>query len=375
MRLIILIPTFQRPSTLVWSLQSVIRQKFANLKIEKKIFVLNNDPNYREKVNQSVSFVLNNNIDHEFDHIEILQGDTTIPSIKNMYGNLQRLTQNDDIAIIHGDDDILLPNTLEFRVESAMKSDKQVLIANALMSCSFLLNREGIFLSNVKEPYQRGISYDSVAPNQKDISTFSLPFISIYTYKINKTFWKIFDTAIHWADELPFAPKIKYPFVPYFIGLSAHHYRELAVADVNIVIRGQLFSLRKFLPPKTVTEYANGGIILLTGLAILNNSVLSNDSDFDDLRVIHRKSTLKLVFQSFTRRDGVSLKKLFELYKIAKANFSIKEFTPKIILLNIRHLFDNLLFTQNISRIIKGWGPETHFLEFWKNWDENNIIK
>ena len=373
MSLVILIPTYQRPSTLIWSLQSVIRQKFANSNFTKKIFILNNDPNYKNQVDQSVNQVLENNPHHQFDTIEILQGNTKIPSIKNMYGNLKAVTEIGDIAIIHGDDDIMLPNSLLFRYNSALASDKNIFIVNCLWTCIFVKQKAGVFLDRISNPYERCKPYQYKPATIDDLTSYSLPFISIYTYKISEVFWSIFDLAIRWSDQLPYEPKIKYPFVPFYIGLAAYYTKQLGVANVNVAIRGQLFSKRLFLPPLTVTEYANGGIILLTGLAVLKNETLNNNPDFDLLRKNTRESIKEHVFQSFARRDGLSILQLLNLYRIAEPAFTLKEFTTSIILKNFRKLFNNILFTTNLKRWLVGWGKETSMQEFWKKWDQSNF--
>ena len=374
MRLIILIPTYQRPSTLIWSLQSVIRQKFANLNFTKKIIILNNDPNYKTQVDQSVNQVVTNYPDHEFDAIEIIQGNTTISTIKGVYDNLKDITEKGDIAIIHGDDDIMLPNSLLFRYNSAIASKQNVFIVNCLWSCFFVKQKAGIFLDAIDNPYEPAKPYQYSLPNSDEVASYALPFISIYTYKISDEFWSIYDLSIQWSDQLPFEPRIKYPFIPFYIGLAAYHTKQLGVANVDMAIRGQLFSERFFLPPLTVTEYANGGIILLTGLAVLNNNTLKNNPDFQLLRKNHREATKNHIFQSFVRRDGLSIAQLFILYRIADPAFNLKEFTTSIILKNFRQLFNNILFTANLKRWFVGWGKETSMQSFWEKWDHNNSV-
>jgi hypothetical protein len=353
----------------------VIRQKFANSNFTKKIFILNNDPNYKNQVDQSVSLVLKNNPQHEFDTVEVMQGNTTIPSINNVYGNLKAVTENGDIAIIHGDDDIMLPNSLLFRYNSALASDKNVFIVNCLWTCFFVKQKAGVCLDTISNPYERCMPYQHKPATIDDLTSYALPFISIYTYKISDEYWSIYDLAIQWSDQLPFEPRIKYPFIPFYIGLAAYHTNQLGVANVNMAIRGQLFSKRFFLPPLTVTEYANGGIILLTGLAVLNNNTLKNNPDFHLLRKNHREATRNHIFQSFVRRDGLSIAQLFSLYRIAEPAFTLKEFTTSIILKNCRQLFNNILFTANLKRWFVGWGKETSIQEFWEKWDQHNAVK
>lgn len=374
MRLIILIPTFQRPSTLVWSLESVIRQKFTNSNYVKKIIILNNDPNYKNQVDQSVKQVVTNNPRHSFDTIEIIQGNTTISTIKSVYENLKIITENGDIAIIHGDDDIMLPNSLQFRYDSALASKLNVFIVNCLWSCFFVKQKAGIFLDTLDNPYKPAKPYQYSLPNSEEVTSYALPFISIYTYKICDEFWSIYDLAILWSDQLPFESKIKYPFIPFYIGLAAYHTNQLGVAKTDIAIRGQLFSKRFFLPPLTVTEYANGGIILLTGLAVLNNDTLKNNPNFHLIRKNHREATKNYIFQSFVRRDGLSITQLLNLYRIAAPAFALKEFNISIILKNFRQLFNNILFTNNLKRWFVGWGKETSIEEFWEKWDNNNSV-
>lgn len=375
MDLIILIPTFQRPTTLIWSLQSVIRQKFGTNNFKKKIFILNSDLRTKKSVDESVAFVLKNNLEHEFDKISICQANNNLHSIENWFEIVKTNTKNGDVVIIHGDDDIMLPNSLLFRYYSAVASDKTVFIGNCLWSCYFLMQHSGIYLDTIDNPYECCNYFQYRSARVEDLTTFALPFISVYTYKINDKFWSLFYSAIQWSDQLPFERKIKYPFIPYFIGLAAYNKMEMGVACVNLVIRGQLFKKRKFLPPKTITEYANGGIILLTGLAVLNNETLINNNDFFWIRKNHRETTKKHIFQSFFRRDGLTISQVFNLYLIAKPAFTLREFNLSILFKNFRQLFNNILFTSNLKRWFVGWGRETSMIEFWEKWDVSNTTK
>ncbi|MFM7357106.1 MAG: glycosyltransferase family A protein [Sediminibacterium sp.] len=375
MSLVVLIPTFQRPSTLEWSLQSVIAQKFYNKNITKKIYVLNNDTLTANEVEKVVNRVLQNNSKHEFEHIEILQGDQSLYVIQNWFGNLKRITNEGDIAIIHGDDDIMLPNTLMHRYEAAFLSDKCVCIGNSLWSCHFIESQPGFFIDLLSNPYESGSKFTFKSSLADNLVEIPLPFISAYAYKISDKFWSIFSLTIKWSDLLPFEPKIKYPFIPYYVGLTAHHEQQLGITSNNMVIRGQLFKLRRYLPPKTVTEYANGGITLLAGLVFLNNEFLQKNSDFNLIRYRHRKTTLHYFFQSLFKRNGMSLRDLQLLYYMSGAKFLLKEFTAPVLIKNMRHLSDNLFFTLNIGKWIKGFGKVTSPELFWQNWGMNNISK
>ena len=88
----------------------------------------------------------------------------------------------------------------------------------------------------------------------------------------------------------------------------------------------------------------------------------------------HREGTKKHIFQSFVRRDGLSIPQLLNLYRIADPAFTVKDFTISIILKNCRQLFNNIFFTTNLKRWFVGWGKETTLQEFWEKWNQSNSV-
>ena len=145
MSLLILIPTFQRLTTLYWSLDSVLKQTLPNDNFYSKILILNNDTsdNYND-VSKVVRSVLKNNPAHNFDLVDIKQGDNSVTPIKNIYGAIKENTINGDIAIIHCDDDIMLPNTLLNRYLVAKTSDFEIIVSKFLESAYFFVKDENI---------------------------------------------------------------------------------------------------------------------------------------------------------------------------------------------------------------------------------------
>jgi hypothetical protein len=365
MALKIFIPTFQRPSVLVWSLDSVLKQSFENTKFEKKIFVINNDFQTKNKVDDAVNLSLSYNALHNFDEVNIIQGNSSLPGTINLWGIIRQNTNEEDVAIIHCDDDIMLPQTLYERYMSTLNSSKDLLIAKAIGTAYFFENKDyvcfnkfNLVFENKKNEYLNAISDDLV--------NFSIPFLSVYTFKTNSRFWNLYSEAIGWSDALPYEPSIKYPFVPFFIGLSAFKNKNLACSNTNIVIRGQVFKFTKFKLPIVVTEYANTGIILLTGLSVLMNSDLYKENDFDNIRLEFRKNVDDYLLQTLFKRQGVKFSQLDYLFKTTATPKNIFNFISIINLKRLRNLFDNLIFdTRYLKTNYKGWGPQSTIISFW----------
>lgn len=372
MSLIVFIPTFKRPSTLLWSLDSVLKQSFKTESSVKKIIVINNDPQTISEVNDAVNFAINSNPQHSFDNINIIQGDSTISSTKNLYGLIKKHTIENDIAIIHCDDDIMLPNTLYIRYASAISSTKDLLIAKAVGTAYFFENKNYVCFNELKKVHDNSFEKYNEATYQ-DLTNYSIPFLSVYTFKSNIGFWHLYDQAIKWADEMPYEPRIKYPFVPFFIGLAAYKNRNLACSDTKIVIRGQLFKFNHIRLPKVVTEYANTGIVLLTGLSVLMNNDLINDSNYENIRLEFKKNVDDFLLQTLFKRDGVKFNELKYLFESTKIPMTFINYISKINLKTLRNLFNNLIFdTRYIKTSIEGWGEKSTITELWYKLENKN---
>lgn len=371
MSLLILIPTFQRLTTLYWSLDSVLKQTLPNDNLYSKILILNNDSsdNFND-VSKVVTSALKNNPSHNFDLVDIKQGDNSVTPIKNIYGAIKENTISDDIAIIHCDDDIMLPNTLLNRYLAAKTSDFEIIVSKFLESAYFFVNDENIYLNlkNISNP--KIINLNKAIAD--DLINYSIPFLSIYTYKTSKTFWEIYEQAIFWSDEMPYEPKIKYPFIPFFIGLSAYNKNKLATYNTDVVIRGHLFKRNFFKFPTVVTEYVNAGIILLTGESVLRNRELNKNIDFDNLRLDFKKTVDAFILQTLFKRGGVKFIELLYLFKTTNRALSLKTYILNITFKSLRNLFNNIIFdTRYIKKYIFGWGIKFSKNNFSKVYSNN----
>ena len=105
---------------------------------------------------------------------------------------------------------------------------------------------------------------------------------------------------------------------------------------------------------------------MLTGLAILRNSTLINNKDYDKIRFEFEKNANDFLLQTFFKRDGMSLKELKLLFALAKIKFSFQSVFRNINLVSLRNLFNNIFFdTKYIKKKFIGWGHETSNIEFW----------
>ena len=375
MAVVVIIPTYQRPETLFWSLKSVLLQKFSDNKLyECRIVVLNNDLSTKLKVTEAVNKALATVGKGVFESVHLYHRNPPLSATENFYRGISEHTVNGDVAFIHGDDDIMRQGSLEKRARILDSNDVAFLLTKSSGKVYFFKNQKNIYVSS--EKYEKHISSEEApvlncrVAVKEDLLNYSIPFVSTYGYKIGDEFWNCCREAYRWADALPFERKIRHPFLPFYMGLSAWKNGQLLVCPENMVMRGQLLRSRGVLPPKVVTEYANTGIILLTGLAVLNNSHLSAFAELDDLRRAFRKNIAEYIGSAFYKRDGVSLKKLFTLINLSNLKLSSEGLVLRAVYGNGKRLFTTMLGLSNIRNRIRGWGACTNPEDFWVKWGE-----
>lgn len=370
MAIVVLIPTFKRPEALHWSLKSILLQDTQKIHAEEiRVIILNNDVDTKQSVEDSVKKTINEVGECNFKNISIVHRDPPLLGVYNFYNGLTEYTSDGDIAFLHGDDDIMLQGTLVKRYMIAKESSAAFNIVKTSGKIFFFQNDHNIYLGSDERILKNSFSTKWRWAEKDDLIDFSLPFVSAYCYKIGAEFWSCYSQAKKWAENLPLEPKIRLPFLPYYIGLSAWINKQLVVIPEEMVLRGQLFQTRGLLPPRVITEYANTGIILQTGLAVLNNEELESIKELDETRCSLRKSIIPYLFFSLFRRDGVTLYQLSELYRLTKTRWMSKKFFFNIIYYTIITIFRNILLLKHIRNRISGWGTRLESAEFWSKWN------
>ncbi len=377
MSLVVILPTFQRPDSLVYSIKSVLNQKLNLPGVQKILHILNNDKNSQVEVDNAVEMAVKDVKDHQFDKIivEHLTADSKIQlSLFRMMDAIKNHTVDGDVAIIHGDDDIMLRGSLLDRYSRIIKDENCVSISKYFNGLNFIRGYDGVDLSP--------ISIDEPKPlhNEKfgkaDLLNYGLPFISAYTYKINEKFWMVYKQALAWASETPIKHDAKFLFIPFYIGLSAWKSNQLSSANVYEVIRGRVFLSRKYLPPVVITQPDSPAIVNLTGLAVLKNSDLLDRPDLDDLRMVFSRNISGIVWSIVLTINKISLRDINNLLKIAGVSVLLNSFSFVNILKNVKILVEIVFNFSNTGLWIRGFTNPISSTAFWSQWVKDfRIVK
>ncbi len=373
MAVVVIIPTFQRPETLVWSLQSVLMQDVRAISPseELRIVILNNDPGTKDKVEAAVRKSLVFADKHGFNRVTTIHRDPPLLGIFNLYLGLKEYTSDGDIAFLHGDDDIMISGTLVRRYQVARNSNAAFNIGKTSGKMFFFKNDPCIYVDDKEISNITATQLNWRWASKQDLTAYSLPFVSAYCYRMGPEFWSCYNQAKGWADALPLESKIRLPFLPFYIGLAAWVNKCLAVMPEEVVRRGQLLQSRGLLPPRVITEYANTGIILQTGLAVTSNEFLGAVEDLDDVRNGLKSAVSEYLFFSLYRRDGVSLGQLKALWAQTKVSLWRGNFLLRAVFCACTTIAKNIFMLNNLRNRLSGWGRRLSSENFWALWDIN----
>ena len=370
MNLFVLLPTYQRPDSLFYSIKSVLNQKINLPSIQKILYILNNDENSQTEVDNAVELAVKEVKEHQFDQVivEHLSSASIVQlSIFRMMSTIKNNTVEGDVAIIHGDDDIMLRGSLRDRYSRIIKDNNCVSISKYFNGLSFIRGYDGVDLTPIS------IDENKTSQNElfrkSDLINYGLPFISSYTYKINEKFWEIYEQALSWASETPIKHDAKYLFLPFYIGLSAFKNNQLSSANVFELIRGRVLLSRKYLPPILITQPDSPALVNLTGLAVLKNSDLINIHELDDLRSIFSENISSLFWSIVLTISKISLSDIYRLLKICGYSVILNSFILKNIYKNIKILLEIIFNLSNTGIWIRGFGNKISSTSFWSLWE------
>ena len=230
-------------------------------------------------------------------------GDGYIDSFEELLAH----TSPGDVAMFHGDDDLMVQGSLAARYQAMAGGSTAVNICKWHDSIVFFRDRTEMFL---KPGYTPGRARGAPVSRQVepgDLNSLGLPFMSAYCYRIGDEFVRCYKQALKWGQDLPVDHTVGLLLLPFYVGVAAWHQRQLALITETLVLRGRVFlSARSLLAPRHMASPANYGIVTLCGLAVLKNSDLRDDPALNALRAEFETEAYRSLPHAWTRWDDAA---------------------------------------------------------------------
>lgn len=235
--IVILVPTYNRPGPLVWSLLSALRQQVPGTALAaRKIVVLNNGtpPGLVER---AVEVALLEVGDHPWS-VSVVNREPPLDPQLSWYGGLDEHCADGDVAFLHGDDDLLLPGAAALRASAIVESGA---------SCLLSRSHGGLFFdgSDAERAYLRPIPKPPIGPlawrplTAATCSDFTTAFIGNHCYRAGSALRSAVATGMAWLRTLPLEGVQQLAMLPYFLPIAVADQDLLAGTDASCCIRGQ----------------------------------------------------------------------------------------------------------------------------------------
>lgn len=332
----VFIPTYKRLNSLQAVLYSLLKAELPDISFSYQCYILNNYPANKALVDQVAANAKENS---GVWVINVIHRVETIPPIKNWYGAITEYTNDGEIAFLHGDDDIFMPDSISFRVNSILQHEADLLLTTQAGDLFFYDASTLISIDNCQ--------FYSTDPTIKQVSwqdnKWPAIFIGNNIYRMTPSLRAALIKAMGWCeaqDWLSFDNRtLMYPiYIPLAIILLGG---KVISSEKNCVIRGM--NIEETRAALWGTPGWNSGFLHLAYMGVLNNSDLRSikalDSDrlgannyvalwfwtfFLDPRISRkiRKRTIreigtpKFTFQLFISSIVFILKGLLSQYKI-----------------------------------------------------------
>lgn len=232
------VPTYRRPRALVWSLTSVLLQRFASLHVDRaRIIVLNNDRD-REPVERAVADALAG-CDRGPWEVTVVHRDPPMPPIENWYGGIREFAGPEDVVFLHGDDDMMLRGSAEVRARALVESGADLLLSEVAPLRLIYDGAEArsVWIDGTGQPPPAAPTRFR-RPDFSELPRYGLAFIGAHTYRPTARFWEAYDRTYAQMKTLPLEGTQQVAMLPYFLPIDLARRDAVAVCDTPCCLRG-----------------------------------------------------------------------------------------------------------------------------------------
>lgn len=235
MSVLVVVPTFRRPGPLRWSLASVLQQ---SAEPGARVVVVNNGGDDGE-VDRAVASTLKVCSRAEW-RVEVIHRRPAIDPVVSWFGALRERGRDGDIALIHGDDDILLPESVGVRARALRSAGADILICRGAGNIVFWDDAASRASLDVGVPLVSATAAPPRRPGARELAQYECGFIGNATYTLGEGFWAIYQRALAALERQPLTQPSQRAMMPLVLAILCNDAGTLAVADIYSTLRGQL---------------------------------------------------------------------------------------------------------------------------------------
>ena len=279
--MIVIIPTYKRLDRLKWTLLSLMRNRVRSNSESLRIGIANNHPPVKNQIELLVADVKKSHQKQNLWEWHIIHREKTVDAAENCLSAMKELTNDDEIVIVQGDDDLFTPWSIQSRIDAIEETNCDMLLTKSKYSLWYL-NETGSIYFGDEIPSENS---DAVPKELewKEINNWVPIFLGNNAYRYSKKFQAAMDKVYSWINAQEWVDfntrSMMWPFyLPNALKIEKGRIYGL---DQFGTIRGNLLNER-VKDPFEVSF--NTGLISLLAYGILHNSDLNCIEDLNQTR-------------------------------------------------------------------------------------------
>jgi hypothetical protein len=326
--MVVLIPSYKRTEILHWVIRSVVNCDIQGIDERVLILVVNNYyPNKAVVDSILAQYRFEGNLEYL-----VLHREKTLPAVESWFSAMFTIAQEDEVVVLLGDDDILLPWGLKNRYHQIRETQADMLLSDFYQRLYFFQGGEKCWLNcempKPPIPNLAAIPWDYLPAKHPEAS-----FISNHCYRNTEAFCKGFETAMSWCKAQDWVP-IEYAtgILPFYMAYATKSSGGVVVSlHEKCVVRGSVADEAMY------QDYSDGGNMSFYSLLIYdtfsNKNLHCDVTIFDALHRVYRRAFFSGLLSILTNKR-IHLSVLLKTMRHSGIQF--RDFGARESLLNIQ---------------------------------------
>ena len=318
--MLVVIPSYQRISSLKWVLSSLMQAKLPECPERFLICIANNAPSTQSQLHQLLDEFRSHYPESPWQW-HVLDRDKTLYPIDNWYSAIQDVAEEGEVVFLHGDDDLFLPWACIDRYQAITATNADMLMTESVHRIFFLQNDSSVSYSGTLPQKKKGISPEFI--EWAYIAGWGPAFIGNHCYRYTDTFRQALALSFTWCHQQDWLDwNTRTLMLPYYLPFAVKFLAgELYGLRQTCVIRGG--GIEEILNAPFGVSGWNSGFLVLCAYGVLGNHDLEQYVELNHARIGLADMASKWYATFFFDRRIPSQMRKETLRKIHLPDFSI----------------------------------------------------
>jgi len=351
MKVTVCLPTYRRAGALVWSLGSVLAQRLDGLTLDAppRLVVLNNDRD-RGPVDQAVETAVRELGTRGWE-LRVVHRDPPMDPALSWYEGMRAYGHEGGVVFLHGDDDLMVRDSLRVRARELAASDADVLVSQTLERHLAFEGADGARAwVDGDGPLAPAADVPAAPLAMSALHRYGFAFIGNVIYRHRPQLWARYEAVVARLRRLPVGGAQQLAMLPYFLTMEACRHGAAAAVESRCEVRGH--NIDEIVGVRFGHSNWQPGVLYAITVDLLESGEFGGPEEVGVMLAQNRVELARWFLP--TMYAPGSRAQMVALGKDSPWQFDVAEATA--FAQGAALVAKGLLGVQNLTRRLRGWG-------------------